>query len=53
MSVEARHTTEPKDANEVEWKDDNGVRVDGELEGGVGVLRRQPGRMRPLNLQQA
>jgi hypothetical protein len=50
---ERRSTTEHKDAGEVEWKDDNDVRVDGELEGGVGVFRRQPGRMRPLTLQQA
>ena len=35
---ERRSTTENMDANGVEWKDDNGVRVDGR-EGGVGRVR--------------
>lgn len=38
----SRSTAEHKDASEVEWKDNNGVCVD-DREGGVGVLRRQPG----------
>lgn len=52
MNDERRSTTEHKDANEVEWKNNNRVRVDGGRSGRQRERAPTP-TIRSLTLQQA